>query len=205
MEKDFGKLSLKHQNFNNLDHESTKARNFRFFSCFRGYILIIAVLFYFMGCSGKKVEKFFAGESFTDQIVRNFTMDKYELETRKWNFFAVRGDVHEKKKIINTKNIKINFFEDSGKTASVVSADEAIIKTDTGDMKAEGNVVIFSLLKNTTIFVETLDYNEKSKKVSSDSFIRQEKPDATVTGVGFDADSDLSNITILSNVKVVKK
>ena len=173
--------------------------------------LIAAVLFSFAvsggltGCNGKKVEKFFAGESFPDQIVKNFTMDKYELETRKWTFFAVRGDVHEKKKIINAKNIKINFFENDGKIGSVVSADKAIIKTDTGDMKAEGNVVIFSLLKNTTIFTETLNYNEKSKKVSSDSFIRQEKPDATITGVGFDADSDLSNITILSNVKVVKK
>ncbi|MBI5573284.1 MAG: LPS export ABC transporter periplasmic protein LptC [Elusimicrobia bacterium] len=168
-------------------------------------ILIVAVLFCFTGCNGKKVEKFFAGESFPDQIVKNFMMDKYELETRKWSFFAVRGDVYEKRKIINTKNIKINFFENNGKTGSIVSADKAIIKTDTGEISAEGNVIIFSLLKNTTIFTETLNYNEKSGKVSSDSFIRQEKPDATITGVGFDADSDLSNITILKDVKVVKK
>ncbi|PIU82917.1 MAG: LPS export ABC transporter periplasmic protein LptC [Elusimicrobia bacterium CG06_land_8_20_14_3_00_38_11] len=167
--------------------------------------LSVASVVYFTSCNGKKVEKFFAGESFPDQIVKNFTMDKYEFETRKWNFFAVRGDVHEKKKIINAKNIKIKFFENNGKPASIVSADKAIIETDTGDMKAEGNVVIFSLLKNTTIFTEALNYNEKSGRVSSDSFIRQEKPDATMTGVGFDADSDLSNITILSNVKVVKK
>ena len=178
---------------------------------FRKLSLIATVLFSFAvygeftGCNGKKVEKFFAGESFPDQIVKNFTMDKYELETRKWNFFAVRGDVHEKRRIINTKNIKINFFEDNGKTGSIVSADKAIIKTDTGDIKAEGNVVIFSLLKNTTIFTEALNYNEKSGKVSSDSFIRQEKLDATITGVGFAADSDLSNITILKDVKVVKK
>ncbi|HAX62063.1 MAG TPA: LPS export ABC transporter periplasmic protein LptC [Elusimicrobia bacterium] len=184
MEKSFGKLSI--------------------IICVHLCLSVVSVL-YFTGCNGKKVEKFFAGESFPDQIVKNFTMDKYELETRKWTFFAVRGDVLEKKKIINTKNIKINFFEDNGKTASVISADKAVIKTDTGDIKAEGNVVIFSLLKNTTIFTEILNYNEKSGKVSSDSFIRQEKPDATITGVGFDADSDLSNITILSNVKVVKK
>ncbi|MFH0948241.1 MAG: LPS export ABC transporter periplasmic protein LptC [Elusimicrobiota bacterium] len=110
-----------------------------------------------------------------------------------------------KKKTINTKNIKINFYENNGKTGSVISADKAIIKTDTNDIKAEGNVIIYSLLKNTTIFTETLNYNEKSGKVSSDSFIRQERPDATVTGVGFDANSDLSNITILSDVKVVRK
>ncbi|PKM92939.1 MAG: LPS export ABC transporter periplasmic protein LptC [Elusimicrobia bacterium HGW-Elusimicrobia-4] len=167
--------------------------------------LIAAALFCFTGCNGKKVEKFFAGEASPDQIVKNFTMDKYEFEVRKWTFFAARGDLYEKRKIINTKNIKINFYENNGKTTSVVSADKAIIKTDTGDIKAEGNVVIFSLLKNTTIFTETLNYNEKSGKVLSDSFIRQEKSDVTVTGVGFEADSDLSNITILSNVKVVKK
>jgi len=172
---------------------------------FKKILLIASVLFCFTGCKGKKVEKFFAGESFPDQIVKNFTMDKYELEMRKWSFFTVRGDVYEKRQIINTRNIKINFFENNGEIGSVVSADKSVIETDTGDMKAEGNVIIFSLLKNTTIFTETLNYNEKSGRVSSDSFIRQEKFDSTITGVGFDADSDLSNITILKDVKVVKK
>ncbi|MFH0948240.1 MAG: hypothetical protein V1833_04490 [Elusimicrobiota bacterium] len=72
--------------------------------------LIVAVFFCFTGCNGKKVEKFFAGESFPDQIVKNFTMDKYELETRKWSFFAVRGDLYEKKKNYKYKKYKNKFL-----------------------------------------------------------------------------------------------
>lgn len=169
-------------------------------------ILPVAVaLFCFSGCTGNKVEKFSAGESFPDQIVKNFTMDKYDLEFHKWSFFAVRGDLYEKRKIINAKVIKANFYENDGRIGSVISADRAVIKTDAGDITAEGNVIVRSLLENTTIFTETLNYNEKSGRISSASFIRQEKSDATVTGKGFEANSDLSDVTILHNVKVVKK
>ena len=167
--------------------------------------LIAIVLFCLTSCSGKKIEKFFVSESFPEQIVKNFTMDKYDGENHKWWFFAVRGDLYEKRKSVVTKNIKVNFYESDGQIGSVVSADRAIIKTDTGDIKADGNIVIFSLLKNTTIFTEALNYNEKSGRISTDAFIRQEKADITVTGIGLKANVDLSDITILKNVKVVKR
>ncbi|MFH1540869.1 MAG: LPS export ABC transporter periplasmic protein LptC [Elusimicrobiota bacterium] len=172
---------------------------------FRKLSLIVAVFFCLTGCEEKKIEKFFTTESFPDQIIKNFTIDKYESESHMWNFFAVRGDVYEKKKIINAKNIKVNFYENSGEIGTIVYADKAVVNADTGDIKAEGNITIFSLLKDTTVFIETLNYSEKSKKLSSNSFIRQEKRGVVVTGDGFEANSDLSEITILKNVKVVRK
>ncbi|MDD5688066.1 MAG: LPS export ABC transporter periplasmic protein LptC [Elusimicrobia bacterium] len=163
---------------------------------------LILMFFCFASCSDEKKDKFFVRDEFPDQVIRDFTINKYELETRKWDFFAVRGDVYEKKKKVNAKKIKMSFYE-AGKISSVVSADKAILQTETGDIKAEGNVIIFSLLKNTTIFVDSLSYFEKAGKMFSDSFVRQEKPDTTITGYGLEANTDLSDITILKDVKAV--
>ncbi len=166
---------------------------------------LIVTFFFLNACDNNKIGKISVTDSFPDQIVKNFTMDKYELDKLKWSIFAVRGDVNEKKKLINARDVKVRFYEDNGKVGSIISANKSVIQTDTGDIKAEENVVVFSLLKNTTIFAETLNYFGTTGKVLSDSFIRQEKNDATITGYGLEANADLSEITILRNVKVVKK
>ncbi|MBN1384975.1 MAG: LPS export ABC transporter periplasmic protein LptC [Elusimicrobia bacterium] len=165
---------------------------------------IALVFFCFNSCKSGKIEKFFAGDTFPDQVVKGFTMTKYDIKSHKWDFYAVRGDVYEKKKKINARSIKMSFYE-AEKMSSVISADNAILHTGTGDISASGNVIIFSLLRDTTIFTDSINYFEKSGRVTSDTFVRQEKPDMTVTGVGLDANTDLSDITILSDVKVVKK
>lgn len=171
---------------------------------FRKVSFIVALFFCFNACSSGKIEKFFAGDAFPDQVVKNFTMSKYNVEKHKWDFSAARGDVHEKKKKVNAMDIKMNFYE-AEKISSVISADKAVMQTETGDIRASGNVIIFSLLKNTTIFTDSINYSEKSGRVTSDAHVRQEKPDMTVTGTGFDANSDLSDITILKDVTMVKK
>ena len=164
----------------------------------------MALLFCFNACDSGKIEKFFAGDAFPDQVVKSFTMSKYDVENHKWDFHAARGDVYEKKKKVNAMSIKMNFYE-AEKISSVISSDKAVMQTETGDIKASGNVIIFSLLKDTTIFTDSINYFEKSGRVTSDAFVRQEKPDMTITGTGFDANADLSDIAILKDVKMVKK
>ncbi|MEW6555787.1 MAG: LPS export ABC transporter periplasmic protein LptC [Elusimicrobiota bacterium] len=165
--------------------------------------LAVTVVMQF-SCS-RKVEKIVINDSFPDQVVKNFSIDKYELENQKWNFVADRGDIYEKRNSINTKKIKMTFYENNKKISSIITADNAGMQTKTGDIQASGNVVIFSLSRATTIFTESINYSEKTGKVLSDSPIRQEKQDVTITGIGLEANADLSDITILKNVKVIKK
>ena len=165
---------------------------------------LISVSLFLISCGGKKVEKFVAASDCPDQVIKNFKTDRYELDKITWSFSADKCDVYEKKNNIDANNVIINFYE-NGKKSSVISADRAHMQTDSGNIKAEGNVVVYSLLENTTIYTETLNYFEKTGKVTSNSFVREEKSDLTITGVGLEANADLSDILILSDIKVVKK
>ena len=168
--------------------------------CIKAIPLVVILSFCFISCS-KKADKFFISNTFPDQIIKNLSIDKYDLEKHEWNFFAIHGDVYEKKKVVNATNIRMSFYENKKISSFIL----AVLQSDTGDVKAMGNVSIVSLLKNTTIYADSLNYFGKTNRVTSNSFIRQEKQDSTITGIGLEANSDLSDITILKDVKVVKK
>ena len=142
--------------------------------------------------------------SMPDQVVKNFSLDKYVMAERKWNFQASIANVYEKRSSIDAANIRMMFY-DGGKVASVISSDRAVMDTITGDVKAAGNVVMVSLLRGTTLYADSMNYNSKAGQILSDSRIRQERDDAVVTGTGLTASADLSEASILKDVTVVKK
>jgi len=163
-----------------------------------------AIVFFISGCQGNKSGVLLNTVSLPEQVVKNFSLDKYNMAEQQWSFHALRADVYEKRGRIDAVNIKMKFYDDN-RVASVISADKAVMDTNTGDIKAAGSVVMVSMLKSTTLYADSMNYNSKAGKISSDSFIRQEKNDVLITGRGLEAAADLSEATILSKVKVVKK
>ncbi|OGS39116.1 MAG: LPS export ABC transporter periplasmic protein LptC [Elusimicrobia bacterium RIFOXYD2_FULL_34_30] len=162
------------------------------------------MMFFIFASCNKKTNKFFVNDTFPEQVIKNLSIDKYDLNKHEWNFFAVHGNVFEKKKIVNATDIKMSFYEE-GKTSSFIMAENAVLNSETGDIKAKGNVIIVSLFKGTTLYTDLLNYAAKTNRITSSSYVRQESDDTTITGMGFTANSDLSDITILKDVKVVKK
>jgi len=171
---------------------------------FRQILLLTALVCLIPGCRVNKSGLIINTVTLPDQVVKNFSLDKYNLADHQWNFQALRADVYEKRGKLSAVNVKMKFYENN-KVSSVISADKAVMDTNTGDVKAEGRVVMVSMLKSTTLYADLMVFNSKAGKISSDSFIRQEKDDTVITGVGLDAAADLSEATILKNVKVVKK
>ena len=172
--------------------------------CFKKIPVIIAAVILLAGCRENKNGLLFNAVSLPDQVVKNFSLDKYSLAGRQWNFQSLRANVYEKRGKIDAVAVKMKFFE-NGAASSVISADKAVMDTNSGDVKAEGGVVMFSLLKNTTLYADSMLFNSKTGRISSDSPVRQEKEDLVITGTGLEAASDLSETTILRDVKVVSK
>ncbi len=165
-------------------------------------ILIAAVLLASCGGGGQGIKLNTA--SMPDQVVKNFSIDKFMMSEQKWNFRASRADVYEKRGEIDAANIKMKFY-DGGRAASLISSDRAVMNTNTGDVKASGHVVMVSLLRGTTLYADSMRYDSKSARILSDSKIRHEKNDAVITGTGLSASADLSEAEILKDVRVVKK
>jgi LPS export ABC transporter protein LptC len=165
--------------------------------------LLISVLLLLASCSSQ-LEKIPGGKTWPEQTIRNFTFDKYSDGAGRWSFTAVRADIYDSSQRVDATDINVKFFND-GRTDSVLSADSAEMNTGTGDIEMKGNVVIVSLLKGTTIYTEAAKYYQKAGRINSDSPVRQESPDFTVTGRGLDADVDLAEVNIQHDVKVTRK
>jgi LPS export ABC transporter protein LptC len=165
--------------------------------------LIIASLFLLSSCTSK-LEKIAGGKSWPEQTIKNFTFDKYSAGVAKWSFKASRADIYDSSQRVDATSINVLFFKD-GATDSVLTADTAAMNTGTGDIEMSGNVVIFSLLKCTTIYTDAAKYYQKAGRITSDSPVRQERADFTVKGRGLDADVGLVEVNILHDVKVTRK
>ena len=65
----------------------------------------------------------------------------------------------------------------------------------TNDLVAEGNVVVVSD-SGVTLYTELLRWDHKKERILSDVFIKLVSEQDTLTGIGFESDSDLENWTI---------
>jgi len=171
---------------------------------FKKIPFLIILVFLIAGCQDNKSGIILNTAYLPDQVVKNFSLDKYSLTEQQWNFHASMADVYEKRGKIDAVNIIMKFY-DKNSVSSVISADKAAMDTNTGDVKAEGRVIMVSMLKGATLYADSILYSSKTGKILSDSFIRQEKNDVVITGRGLAAAADLSEVTILKDVKVIKK
>ncbi|OQA91536.1 MAG: Lipopolysaccharide-assembly, LptC-related [Elusimicrobia bacterium ADurb.Bin231] len=163
---------------------------------------LISLLFFSCGKGGMK--KIVITETMPERIVKNFSIDKYISGDKIWQFTASRADIYDKRNTVYAIGVDMLYYE-SSVPGTAITASSAVININTGDVSAFGNVVINSLSGNTTLYTEAINYDGKTKKIISDSFVRHERSDATITGQGMTASGDLSEVIIQKDVRVIKK
>ena len=63
-------------------------------------------------------------------------------------------------------------------------------------MIAMGNVVVVSDSNNTTITTSLLKWNNDTRKLTSDRYVKIISPEQEIEGIGFESDETLKNYTI---------
>lgn len=97
------------------------------------------------------------------------------------------------------KGLKLEFYDDNQNITSTLTADYAIRREQEMIVEAKRNVVIVNE-KNEKLNTEHLVWNEKTKKIYSDKFVKITTPEEIIYGNGFEADQDFSRYKIL-NIK----
>jgi LPS export ABC transporter protein LptC len=92
-------------------------------------------------------------------------------------------------------NVKIEFFNEFEERTSVLTSLHGKIDDDTQDMYAIDSVVAVSD-SGTTLFTDELVWENETKKIKSQKFVRIVSPDEILEGYGFESDQDLENYTI---------
>lgn len=93
------------------------------------------------------------------------------------------------------KGVKLEFYDDALRVTSTLTADYAIRKEGEMLVEAKKNVVVVNE-KNEKLNTEHLVWNERTKKIYSDEFVKITTADEIIYGNGLEADQDFSSYKI---------
>lgn len=105
---------------------------------------------------------------------------------------------HEKEFIMLDENVRVDFYDNTERHTSVLTAKKAEINQDSNDMKALGNVIAKSD-SGIILYSETLTWLSRDELlITKDSIMITTLESDTLYGIGFESDSDLKNWKILN-------
>lgn len=165
-------------------------------------ILSAAVLVTACMCSREE-----AGRSVTqrdkplpDQVISDFRITETASGRKEWNMTASKAYIYDSRGLLETEEMKVEFFDDEGRIKSTLVADRGVINRATDDMEARGDVVVRSS-SGVTLETQTLLWLSKTRKIVSDDSVKVVREGDVLTGVGFRGDPDLGSFEILRNMR----
>jgi len=88
--------------------------------------------------------------------------------------------------------VDVDFFDAEQSHLSHLKSYQARVNENTNDLLASGNVVVVSD-SGETLFTEELRWDHRRERIISEVFITLVSDQDTLTGIGFESDSDLEN------------
>jgi len=88
--------------------------------------------------------------------------------------------------------VDVDFFNAEQSHLSHLKSHQARVNENTNDLLASGNVVVVSD-SGVTLYTEELRWDHRRERIISDVFITLVSNQDTLTGIGFESDSDLEN------------
>lgn len=162
------------------------------------YIVLIALVI--VGCKGKTNSSGDLSPVNAEQYLEKFSMVETQAGKKQWELEAARALLQESEKKTKLEKIRLKFYKEEV-LASVLIAEKGDINTETGDMIATGNVVFTSESEKVKMETDQLNWDNKRKKIVTDSFVKETRPGGIVTGYGLEAEPDLSRSVIKREVK----
>jgi len=135
-----------------------------------------------------------------DQEVGNFSLTESVEGTRKWTLWAEWAAIYNEKAKVQVRNVRIDFYEETGDKFSELKADSGIIHQRTNDMEATGNVVVRTE-EGITLETQSLKWLNTSQKILSEDFVKITQGRDVLTGVGLVSDASLNEFEIKSQVQ----
>lgn len=99
---------------------------------------------------------------------------------------------NQKARINMDEGVAVDFFDEAQSHLSHLTSQQAQVNEKTNDLLAEGNVVVVSD-SGVTLYTEQLRWSHAKERIVSDVFITLVTEQDTLTGIGFESDSNLEN------------
>lgn len=107
-------------------------------------------------------------------------------------WFGHVSQFNEKRQYEFDQNFKVDFYNEKGKITSWMTGERGILKENRTIMEAFGNVIVHSDSSETTLYTESLFWNDNKKKITTEDFVTVTTPQDTIYGKGFESETDFS-------------
>ncbi|MCA6071409.1 MAG: LPS export ABC transporter periplasmic protein LptC [Endomicrobium sp.] len=168
---------------------------------FRRYNIYALIMFSipFFGCTTEKsvIEE---TSPISEQAIEKFTITQTDEGKLKMILESESAIIDESKSIAQLKLPVIEFY-DKGEYVSTLVTESAVMNMETCDVRGIGKCNIDNT-KNEHLQTTNLMYDAKKELVYSDHDVKITRPNETVYGTSFEADTKLDNI-IIKNQRTV--
>jgi LPS export ABC transporter protein LptC len=131
------------------------------------------------------------------------TIEKFHLVSsfkgvKRWELYSDMARLYQTQKLAYSDNIYAQYYKDN-KLVSTLTADKAIINTDTNATEADGHVVLITENKS-QLDTDKLNWNPDTDEIKTDEKVHVLKGSNEITAVGMVADTELNNIQFSRDV-----
>ncbi|HUO58700.1 MAG TPA: LPS export ABC transporter periplasmic protein LptC [bacterium] len=183
------------------EEEATQARRRRVFWLLA--ILVLVVMALYWGLSKSKpnpnsIEFMSQGENSPDAVIEKFHLVSTIQGQKRWTLDADTARFFQNQKQAYADQIYAQFFKQE-KITSTLTADKAIINTETNATQAEGHVELI-VDNGSKLETDKLNWEPETDTIKSDSKVHIYKGMDDISATGLIADTELNNVRFLRDV-----
>jgi LPS export ABC transporter protein LptC len=167
-----------------------------------GFLLAILALFWGLRESRPKPnspEAFAQGEKSPDAVIEKFHLVSTVQGRKRWELFSDTARLYQGQKQAYSDNIYAQYYKDE-KLVSTLTADKAVINTETNATQAEGHVELITE-NGSKLETEKLLWDPDTDRIMTDARVHIYKGMDDITAVGLEADTQLNNIRFKKDVR----
>jgi LPS export ABC transporter protein LptC len=154
-----------------------------------------------MSCQGTEKDKgSIAVADVPDQEFSDFTTLESDSALVRWILKSPVARVYNARRLLVTDDPRIEFFNEFGQLASILTSDKGEYNQVTHDLTALGHVVITSV-EGYVLETESLVWVEKVGEIHSEDFVKFTRGADVLTGYGLRGDPGLRDVEIKRDVK----
>ena len=132
-----------------------------------------------------------------DEDSPDATIEKFHLVStfkgvKRWEFYSDMARLYQTQKLAYTDNVYAQYYKQE-KLVSTLTADKAIINTETNETQAQGHVEL-TVENGSKLETEKLDWNPDTDQIKTEEKVHVFKGSDEITAVGMTADTELNNI-----------
>ncbi len=169
-------------------------------------IFVFFLVFFSCKTDLKEIKKLSQIDTLPQMYAKNMVLKQSEngITTLELSAPVVKSYQTEDPYTIFPAGVRVTFFDSLLRPKLEITANQGIKYERKQLMEAKGNVIVHDYKQHRTLNTEKLSWDEKSRHIFTDEFVKYTTPTAIITGTGLNADDIFSEWEI-KNVSGVLK